>query len=107
MGRTGKMWAIEHWGVRARHPAAAKGIASGMPLGAMIARAEIMDLGARRARLHYGGNPLACAAALATIDLLEGGLVDNAAERGEQALAGLRELGSAIRHRASTSAARA
>ena len=93
MGRTGKMWAIEHWGVEPDILLVAKGIASGMPLGAMVARAEIMEswsIGAHGST--YGGNPVACAAALATIELLEGGLVDNAAERGEQALAGLREL---------------
>jgi 4-aminobutyrate aminotransferase len=64
-----------------------------MPLGAMVARAEIMEswsIGAHGST--YGGNPVACAAALATIELMEGGLVDNAAARGEQAMAGLREL---------------
>ena len=92
-GRTGKMWAIEHWGVEPDILLVAKGIASGMPLGAMVTRAEIMEswsIGAHGST--YGGNPVACAAALATIELLEGGLVDNAAARGEQALAGLREL---------------
>ena len=92
-GRTGKMWAIEHWGVEPDILLVAKGIASGMPLGAMVARAEIMEswsIGAHGST--YGGNPVACAAALATIELLEGGLVDNAAARGEQAMAGLREL---------------
>jgi 4-aminobutyrate aminotransferase len=92
-GRTGKMWAVEHWGVEPDILLVAKGIASGMPLGAMVARAEIMEswsIGAHGST--YGGNPVACAAALATIELLEGGLIDNAAARGEQALAGLREL---------------
>ncbi len=92
-GRTGKMWAIEHWGVEPDILLVAKGIASGMPLGALVARAEIMEswsIGAHGST--YGGNPVACAAALATIELLEGGLVDNAAARGEQAMAGLREL---------------
>jgi 4-aminobutyrate aminotransferase len=92
-GRTGKMWAIEHWGVEPDILLVAKGIASGMPLGAMVARAEIMEswsIGAHGST--YGGNPVACAAALATIELLEGGLVENAGARGEQALAGLREL---------------
>jgi 4-aminobutyrate aminotransferase len=93
VGRTGKMWAIEHWGVEPDILLVAKGIASGMPLGAMVTRAEIMEswsIGAHGST--YGGNPVACAAALATIELLEGGLVDNAAARGEQALAGLRDL---------------
>jgi 4-aminobutyrate aminotransferase len=92
-GRTGKMWAVEHWGVEPDILLVAKGIASGMPLGAMVARAELMEswgVGAHGST--YGGNPVACAAALATIELLEGGLVDNAAARGEQSLAGLREL---------------
>jgi 4-aminobutyrate aminotransferase len=87
------MWAVEHWGVEPDILLVAKGIASGMPLGAMVARAEIMEswsVGAHGST--YGGNPVACAAALATIELLAGGLIDNAAARGEQAMAGLREL---------------
>ena len=89
-GRTGKMWAVEHWGVKPDILLTAKGIASGMPLGAMIARADLLETWGPGAHgSTYGGNPVACAAALATIDLLEGGLVDNAAARGEQALAGL------------------
>ena len=92
-GRTGKMWAIEHWNVEPDILLVAKGIASGMPLGAMVAPAKIMEswgIGAHGST--YGGNPVACAAALATIELLEGGLVENAAARGEQAVAGLRPL---------------
>ena len=87
------MWAVEHWGVEPDILLTAKGIASGMPLGAMIARAELLETWGPGAHgSTYGGNPVACAAALATIDLLEGGLVDNAAARGDQALAGLRPL---------------
>jgi 4-aminobutyrate aminotransferase len=92
-GRTGKMWAIEHWGVEPDILLVAKGIASGMPLSAMVTRAEILEhwgIGAHGST--YGGNPVACAAALATIELLKDGLIDNAAERGEQAMRGLREL---------------
>jgi 4-aminobutyrate aminotransferase len=92
-GRTGMMWAIDHWGVEPDILLTAKGIASGMPLGAMVAPAKIMEswgIGAHGST--YGGNPVACAAALATIELLEGGLVDNAAARGEQAMGGLREV---------------
>ena len=92
-GRTGKMWAIEHWNVEPDILLVAKGIASGMPLGALVARAEIMEswgLGAHGST--YGGNPVACAAALATIELLEGGLVENARERGDQAMGLLGEL---------------
>jgi 4-aminobutyrate aminotransferase len=93
-GRTGKMWAVEHWGVEPDILLVAKGIASGMPLGALVARAEIMEswgIGAHGST--YGGNPVACAAALATIELLEGGLTANAAVRGEELLAGLRQIG--------------
>jgi 4-aminobutyrate aminotransferase len=92
-GRTGKMWAVDHWGVQPDILLSAKGIASGMPLGAMVARADLLEswgVGAHGST--YGGNPVACAAALATIDLLEGGLIANAATRGDQALAALRPL---------------
>jgi 4-aminobutyrate aminotransferase len=92
-GRTGAMWAIEHWGVKPDILLTAKGIASGMPLGAMIARADLLEAWGPGAHgSTYGGNPVACAAALTTIDLLEGGLIDNAAARGDQALAGLGPL---------------
>ena len=77
---------IEHWGVKPDILLTAKGIASGMPLGAMVARAELLERWGPGAHgSTYGGNPVACAAALATIDLLEGGLIANAAERGAQA----------------------
>jgi 4-aminobutyrate aminotransferase len=90
-GRTGKMWAIEHWGVQPDILLTAKGIGSGMPIGGMIARAELLEAWGTGAHgSTYGGNPVACAATLATIDLLEGGLIVNAAERGLQAMAGLR-----------------
>ncbi len=89
-GRTGKMWAVEHWGVQPDILLSAKGIASGMPLGAMIARASLLEAwGAGAHGSTYGGNPVACAAALTTIDLLEGGLIENAGVRGAQAFAGL------------------
>jgi len=92
-GRTGRMWAIEHWDVKPDILLTAKGIASGMPLSAMIARKELLEAwGAGAHGSTFGGNPVACAAGLATIDLLEGGLVANAAARGEQALTGLRPL---------------
>jgi 4-aminobutyrate aminotransferase len=93
-GRTGRMWAVDHWDVHPDIVLSAKGIASGMPLGAMIARAELLEAWGPGAHgSTYGGNPVACAAALATIELLEYGLVDNAAARGAQALAALRALG--------------
>jgi 4-aminobutyrate aminotransferase len=92
-GRTGTMWAIEQWGVKPDILLTAKGIASGMPLGAMVARADILESwGAGAHGSTYGGNPIACAAALATIDLLQDGLVHNAATRGRQAMAGLGPL---------------
>ena len=92
-GRTGKMWAVDHWDVKPDILLTAKGIASGMTLGAMVARADLLETWGPGAHgSTYGGNPVSCAAALATIELLEGGLVDNAAVRGEQALGGLRPL---------------
>ncbi|TAM80043.1 MAG: aminotransferase class III-fold pyridoxal phosphate-dependent enzyme [Chloroflexota bacterium] len=91
-GRTGRMWAIEHWGVEPDILLTAKGIASGLPISAAVARAEIMDWGPGAHGSTFGGNAVACAAALKTIELLENGLVANAAERGAEALAGLRPL---------------
>jgi 4-aminobutyrate aminotransferase len=95
-GRTGRMWAVDHTDVTPDILLAAKGIASGMPLGAMIARRDVMERWGPGAHgSTFGGNPVACAAALATIDLLEDGLIDNARIRGEQALAGLRAIRAA------------
>jgi 4-aminobutyrate aminotransferase len=92
-GRTGKMWAIQNWDVEPDIVATAKGIASGMPLGAMIARESLMTTWGPGAHgTTYGGNPLACVASLETIKLLEGGLMENATARGDQLLAGLRDL---------------
>ena len=92
-GRTGRMWAVDHTDVVPDILLTAKGIASGMPLGAMIARRDLQERWGPGAHgSTFGGNPVACAAALATIDLLEDGLVDNAGRRGEQAKAGLRLL---------------
>ncbi len=89
-GRTGRMWAVQHEGVSPDIVLTAKGIASGMPLGAMMARASILESWGKGAHgSTFGGNPVACAAALATIGLLEGGLVDNARARGDQVMAGL------------------
>jgi 4-aminobutyrate aminotransferase len=92
MGRTGTMWALEHEDVVPDVVLAGKGIASGMPLGAMIARDELMtwDKGAHGST--YAGNPVCCAAALATFELLEGGLIDNASRIGWLLLDGLRDL---------------
>jgi 4-aminobutyrate aminotransferase len=92
-GRTGKMWSIENWGVEPDIIATAKGIASGMPLSAFIARDSLMSQWGPGAHgTTYGGNPLACAAALETIKLLEGGLMANATARGAQLMTGLREI---------------
>jgi len=91
-GRTGAMWAIEHWNVEPDLVCIAKGIASGMPLGAMTGRAELFTWQAGHHGSTFGGNPISCAVALETIALLEEGLMDNARERGEQAIAGLRRL---------------
>ena len=92
-GRTGKMWSIQNWDVEPDIVATAKGIASGMPLSAFIARESLMNLWGPGAHgTTYGGNPLACAAALQTIRLLESGLMENATARGNELLAGLREI---------------
>ncbi len=92
MGRTGKMWAVQHFGVEPDILLTGKGIASGMPLGAMIAREDLMkwEVGAHGST--YGGNPLSCAAALASIDLIENGLVQNAATTGAFLMDGLRQI---------------
>jgi 4-aminobutyrate aminotransferase len=92
MGRTGKMWAIEHFGVEPDVVTAAKGIASGLPLGVTIAKADVMAWPPGAHASTFGGNPVSCAAAIATIGLLRESLVKNAAEVGEHLLAGLRAL---------------
>ncbi len=92
MGRTGRWWAMEHYEVQPDIVLAGKGIASGMPLGAMIARDDLMtwEVGAHGST--YGGNPVSCAAALATLDLIEGGLMDNALGVGAALVEGLRGI---------------
>ena len=92
MGRTGKMFAVEHWGVEPDIVCLAKGIASGMPLGAIIARDTVMDWPSGSHASTFGGNPVSCRAALATLDLLEGDYMANAAARGEQLHRGLAQL---------------
>jgi 4-aminobutyrate aminotransferase len=82
MGRTGKMWAAEHFGAVPDIFAVAKGIASGMPLGATVARADLMTWPPGAHASTFGGNPVSCAAALVTIALLEEGLMENAARMG-------------------------
>ena len=92
MGRTGHLLAVEHWGVDPDIVCLAKGIASGLPLGAFIARAEQMSWPPGSHGSTFGGNPVACAAALATLDLLEEGLMENAARVGGVLKAGLHEI---------------
>ena len=96
MGRTGKWWAIEQFGVEPDIVCTAKGIASGMPMGAMIARKSVMTWPKGSHGNTYGGNPLACAASLATIDLIEKEYMQNAAQVGEYTLDALCEI--AARH---------
>lgn len=91
-GRTGKMFACEHWGIEPDILCAAKGIASGMPLGAMIARGDISSWTPGSHGSTFGGNPVACAAALATIALLEEGLIENAAVVGSYLMEKLNRL---------------
>jgi 4-aminobutyrate aminotransferase len=93
-GRTGKLFAVEHWAVEPDILVMAKGIASGLPLSGIVAQRSILDrLPPGSHGGTYGGNVVACAAANATLDVIEDeGLVANAAERGEQLLAGLRAL---------------
>jgi 4-aminobutyrate aminotransferase len=92
-GRTGRMWAIEHAGVEPDVVVAAKGIASGLPLGAFMARADLWTWPKGAHGSTYGGSPLPCAAALATLEVLrDEDLLANAAARGEQLRQGLERL---------------
>ena len=92
MGRTGKWWAIEHYGVEPDILTSAKGIASGMPFGACVARKSVMDWGKGTHGNTYGGNPIACAASLATIDLIQKEYLENAATTGQYAMDALEEI---------------
>ena len=83
MGRTGKWWAFEHAGIEPDIITSAKGIASGMPLGAIIARSSVMDWKPGSHGTTFGGNPVCLAASLATMDLIEGGLMENARKMGK------------------------
>ena len=87
------MWAVDLWDVKPDILLTAKGIASGMPIAAMVARADLFEKWSAGAHgSTYGGNPVACAAALVTLDLIESGLIENARIRGEQAMTSLRHL---------------
>jgi 4-aminobutyrate aminotransferase len=92
MGRTGRLFAIEHWGVMPDIITTAKGIASGLPLGAILARPELMTWPPGSHATTFGGNPVACAAGIATLQLLESGLMTNATQMGEFLQASLTEL---------------
>ena len=92
IGRTGTMWACEHDGVVPDIITAGKGLASGLPLSAIIAKGSIMEWAPGKHGSTFGGNPVACAAALATLDLVERELMDNAAARGAQLIAGMQRI---------------
>jgi 4-aminobutyrate aminotransferase len=93
MGRTGKWFAIEHWDVEPDIICSAKGLASGMPLGAIVANAKVMDWAGGSHASTFGGNPLSCAAALAVIDTIkEEKLLENAAKQGAYIMKRLEEL---------------
>jgi 4-aminobutyrate aminotransferase len=92
MGRTGKWFAIEHTGVQPDMVATAKGIASGLPLGVVIARSALMSWPPGAHASTFGGNPVACAASMATITLIREQLMKNAADVGAHLFAGMKEL---------------
>jgi 4-aminobutyrate aminotransferase len=87
------MFASEHWDVAADIVCLAKGIANGLPLGAIIARADVMDWPSGSHASTFGGNPVACASALATLALVEAKYQKNAEKRGQQLRDGLESLG--------------
>lgn len=92
MGRTGKWWAIDHYGIEPDIICLGKGIASGVPLGAMIAREHLVNWPKGAHGNTFGGNPLACVAAIETIDLIEKEFMHNAAQVGEYTLNVLKEF---------------
>jgi acetylornithine/succinyldiaminopimelate/putrescine aminotransferase len=92
VGRTGKWWAIENWGVEPDIVCFAKGIASGIPLGGILARASVMDWPVGAHGNTFGGNPIACSAAVATLSLVGDGMMQNALEMGEFAMDALTEI---------------
>ncbi len=93
VGRTGKMFACEHWGVAPDIMTLAKGLGSGLPIGMVVAKKTIMSKWLRGAHGNtYGGNPICCAAALATLELVSGGFADNAAHVGDYFMGKLHEL---------------
>ncbi len=96
IGRTGRMFASEHWGVAGDIVCLAKGLANGLPLGAIVARADVMDWPSGSHASTFGGNPVACAAALATLRLVESRYAANAFERGVQLMDELRRIAAEV-----------
>ena len=95
VGRTGKMFACEHWGVAPDIMTTAKGLGSGLPIGAVVAKKRLMEQWKRGAHGNtYGGNPISCAAANTTLDLVAENYVGNAARMGEHFMARLRAMAS-------------
>ncbi|MCK4967007.1 acetyl ornithine aminotransferase family protein [bacterium] len=92
MGRTGKMFASNHYGLEPDIICLAKGIASGLPLGALIAKADIMNWQYGSHASTFGGNPVSCAASLETINILENRLIDNAEKMGAYLIKKLKQL---------------
>jgi 4-aminobutyrate aminotransferase len=92
VGRTGRMWACEHEGVEPDILLTAKGLGSGMPIGAIIAKESVSTWESGSHGSTFGGNPVCCAAAMATLDLVEAGLMANATAMGERLVTGARRL---------------
>ncbi|TFH36417.1 MAG: acetyl ornithine aminotransferase family protein [Anaerolineales bacterium] len=92
VGRTGKWWAVEHWGVEPDIVCFAKGIASGIPLGGIMAKESVMNWPEGAHGNTFGGNPVACRAGIVTLDLIENGFMQNAVEMGEYTLDALTEI---------------
>ena len=92
IGRTGRMFAVEHTGIEPDMLCLAKGLASGLPLGALVTKAELMDWPPGSHASTFGGNPISCRAALATLDIIEHDGIKNTQARGAQLLDGLRHL---------------
>jgi len=92
VGRTGHMWAANYFGVQPDILLTAKGLGSGMPIGAIVARESIMTWTRGSHGSTFGGNPVCCAAAVATLELVQNGLQDNAAKMGHRLLVGLKRL---------------
>ncbi len=96
-GRTGKWFAVEHWNIEPDLVAMAKGIAAGLPLGAVVGKREIMDLPPGSHANTFGGNPVALAAFMAVVDIInEERLLDNATKVGEEIMKAMRDLAEEV-----------